>query len=338
MRRTMPCLLATLVLALNLLVACGGSTITVAPVLQPTTAAAMRSTAAASSAPTTTSAATSTRAATTLSPPPINATAPRSGLTLATATRAASPAIGGVTPHVTGSLTIFAASSLTDAFGEMKTALEATNPGTSITFNFAASSALRTQLAQGAQADLFASADTAQMSAAQQGRLLAGDPTIFVRNTPVIIVPANNPRGITSAADLAKPGVKLVLAAKEVPIGNYARQIIAKMSQDPTYGADFSTKALANLVSAEVNVRQVVAKVQLGEGDAGIVYASDVTPAVRSQFVIIPIPKNVNVIAEYPIAVLRGSPNESGARAFIAYLLSAAGQATLRKWGFVAGG
>jgi len=236
---------------------------------------------------------------------------------------------------VTGALTIFAASSLTDAFNEMKAAIEAANPGTSLTFNFAASSALRTQLEQGAKADVFASADTVQMGNAQKSNLINGDPTLFVRNTPVIIVPANNPKGITSAADIAKPGVKLVLATKDVPIGNYARQIFDKMSQNPAYGADFGTKTLANLVSEESNVRQVVSKVQLGEGDAGIVYASDVTPSVRAQFKIIAIPENVNVIAEYPVAALKGSSNDAGARAFIAYLLSAEGQATLQKWGFI---
>lgn len=325
MRRTTPCLLAALIVLLALLAACGGGTATVAPATapatQPTTTAARPAT-------------TATTATTSASTPA--ATTTRSGTTLAIATRATSPTTSGAAPRVTGTLTIFAASSLTDAFNEMKTTIEAANPGTSIAFNFAASSTLRTQLAQGARADLFASADTAQMRAAQQGNLLSGDPTIFVRNTPVIIVPANNPQGITSPADIAKPGVKLVLAAQEVPIGNYACQILEKMSQDPAYGADFSQKALANLVSAEPNVRQVVAKVQLGEGDAGIVYASDITPAIRNQFKVIPIPENVNVIAEYPIAVVRGSSNETGARAFIAYLLSAAGQATLQKWGFVA--
>jgi len=353
MRRTTPGLLTILGLILALLVACGGGTATVAPSTAPTaaasvapsaapsTAASAAASTAASTAPTAASgAATTTRAAataTTVATTPAVATATRAAATPATATRAASPTTGGPTPKVTGALTIFAASSLTDAFNEMKAAIEAANPGTSLTFNFAASSALRTQLEQGAKADVFASADTVQMGNAQKSNLISGDPTLFVRNTPVIIVPANNPQGIASAADLAKPGVKLVLATKEVPIGNYARQIFDKMSQNPTYGADFGARVLANLVSEESNVRQVVSKVQLGEGDAGIVYASDVTPAIRAQFKIIAIPDNVNVIAEYPVAAVRGSSNDVGARAFIAYLLSAEGQATLQKWGFVTG-
>lgn len=238
-------------------------------------------------------------------------------------------------PKVTGTLTVFAAASLTDAFGEIKAAIEATNPGTTITFNFASSSALRTQLEQGAKSDLFASADTAQLDNARKAGVIQGEASLFVRNIPVIIAPASDPTGIVAPADLAKPGVKLVLAAPEVPIGNYARQVIKKLTADPAFGADFEARALANVVSNEANVRQVVAKIQLGEGDAGIVYSSDVTPAVRGQVRIIPIPAGGNVVAEYPIAVVKGAGNAAGARAFIEYLRSPAGQAILQKWGFV---
>ncbi|HET8632035.1 MAG TPA: molybdate ABC transporter substrate-binding protein [Thermomicrobiales bacterium] len=238
-------------------------------------------------------------------------------------------------PRITGNLTVFAASSLTDAFNEMKREIEAANPGTTVTFNFAASSTLETQLEQGARADVFASADEAQMAKAQQAGVIAGDSRLFVRNTPVVIVPANNPAGIARPQDLAKPGVKLVLAAKGVPIGDYARQVFANMDRNPAYGPDFSQRALANLVSNETNVRQVVAKIQLGEGDAGVVYASDVTPSVRGQVKIIPIPEDVNVVARYPAAVVKGAANAAGARAFLDYLVSPAGQAILTKWGFV---
>lgn len=251
-----------------------------------------------------------------------------------TATARAAPAVEPA-PRVTGALTIFAASSLTDAFNEMKGRIEAANPGTTITFNYAASSALRTQLEQGAKADLYASADTAQLDNAIKSGVINGGGSLFARNTPVLIIPANNPKGIAAPADLARPGVKLVLAAPAVPIGNYSRQIIDKMGKDPAYGADFGPKTRANVVSEEANVRQIVAKIQLGEGDAGIVYSSDVTPAVRDQVKIISIPPPVNVIAEYPIALVRGAANEAGARAFIGYLLSAEGQAILQKWGFI---
>jgi molybdate transport system substrate-binding protein len=107
------------------------------------------------------------------------------------------------------------------------------------------------------------------------------------------------------------------------------------MGRDPAYGDDFARRALGNVVSEEANVRQVVGKVQLGEGDAGIVYSSDVTPAVRGQLRVIPIPDDVNVIARYPVAVVKGAANEAGARAFADYLVSPAGQAILERWGFI---
>ena len=242
------------------------------------------------------------------------------------------PTPAAPTPTITGNLTIFAASSLTNAFSEIGGIIMAANPGTTITFNFAASSALRTQLEQGAKADLFASADTAQLDNAKKSGVIQGDGSLFARNRLVIIVPANNPKGIAAPADLAKPGVKLVLAAPEVPIGNYARQAIKKMAADPTYGADFEAKTLANLVSNEANVRQIVLKIQLGEGDAGIVYSSDLA-LVRNQVQVIAIPEAVNVIAEYPIAIVKGTGNAAGAQAFIDYLLSS-GLSIMQKWSF----
>ena len=232
-------------------------------------------------------------------------------------------------------LTVFAAASLTDAFDELKRQLEAADPGTTITYQFGASSTLATQLEQGARADLFAPADQPTMERARRAGLLQGEARVFARNTLVVIASANNPRGIATPRDLAKPGVKLVLAGKDVPVGNYARQALDRLSADPAYGADFSRRALANLVSEEANVRQVVARVQLGEADAGIVYASDVTPALRDQVEVIAIPEQFNVVAEYPVAVLEGAANEHGARAFISYLLSPAGQAVLARHGFI---
>ncbi len=246
-----------------------------------------------------------------------------------------SPRGAGTPPRITSSLTIFAAASLADAFDELKRQIEAANPGATITYNFAASSALATQLEQGAKADLFASADQPQMDKAKQAGVIQGEDRIFVQNKPVIIVPANNPRHISRPQDLANPGVKLVLAAPQVPIGNYARQVLDNMGRDPAYGADFAQRVRGNIASEEANVRQVVAKVQLGEGDAGIVYSSDVTPAVRNQLRVIPIPDDVNVIARYPVAVVMGAANEAGARAFVDYLVSPGGQAILERWGFI---
>jgi molybdate transport system substrate-binding protein len=239
-------------------------------------------------------------------------------------------------PRIQGQLTVFTAASLTEAFKEMGANIEQANPGTRVIFNFAGSPTLRTQLVQGARADVFASADEPNMQGAQQEGTIASEPRLFVRNQLVAIVPAANPSQVMRLQDLAKPGVKLVLTNKEVPVGNYARQALAKMSQDAAFGPDFATRVLANLVSEETNVKQVVAKVQLGEAHAGIVYSSDVTPAVRGAMQVLSIPEPFNVIAHYPIAVVREAPNVTGARAFIDYVLSPAGQAILTKHGFLA--
>jgi molybdate transport system substrate-binding protein len=239
-------------------------------------------------------------------------------------------------PRIQGQLTIFTAASLTEAFKEMGATIEQANPGTRVIFNFAGSPTLRTQLAQGARADVFASADEPNMQGAQQEGTIASEPRLFVRNQLVAIVPAVNPAQVMRLQDLAKPGVKLVLTKKEVPVGNYARQALTKMSQDAAFGPDFAPRVLANLVSEETNVKQVVAKVQLGEAHAGIVYSSDVTPAVRGAVQVLSIPEPFNVIAHYPIAVVRDAPNAAGARAFIDYVLSPAGQAILTKHGFLA--
>jgi molybdate transport system substrate-binding protein len=239
-------------------------------------------------------------------------------------------------PRLQGQLTVFTAASLTEAFQEMAATLERGNPGTKVTFNFAGSPTLRTQLAQGARADVFASADEPNMQGAQQDGTIAGEPRIFARNWLVVIVPASNPAGIATLQDLAKPGLKLVLARKEVPVGNYARQSLDKMSQDAAFPRDFATRVLANLVSEETNVKQVVTKVQLGEADAGIVYASDVTPTVREALRVLSIPESLNVVARYPIAAVKDAANAAGARTFIDYVLSSAGQAILTRHGFLA--
>ena len=247
-------------------------------------------------------------------------------------------AAAGEMPRVQGELTIFTAASLTDAFKDMAAQIEPANPGTKLTFNFAGSPTLRTQLAQGARADVFASADEPNMAGAEADGTITGQPQIFARNVLVVIVPVKNTAGIQTLQDLAKPNIKLILTNKEVPVGNYARQSLEKISQDPAFGPDFSKRVLANLVSEETNVRQVAAKVQLGEADAGIVYATDVTPAIRDAVRVIQIPPALNVIAKYPIAVVKGAQNEAGARAFIAYVLSPAGQTILVRHGFLAAG
>jgi molybdate transport system substrate-binding protein len=228
-------------------------------------------------------------------------------------------------------LHVFAAASLTDAFTEIGRNFETANPGTPIAFNFAGSQALRTQIEEGAPADLFASANQAEMEALVADSLIVPDaPQPFLENRLVVILPANNPAGLEKLEDLAKPGIKLVLAAEEVPVGRYARQALESMNTQ--FGAGFRDKVLGNVVSNEDNVRQVVAKVQLGEADAGLVYTSDAVAATALRT--IEIPADLNVIAKYPIAPLARSENAGLAKAFIDYVLSADGQAILQKWGF----
>lgn len=237
-------------------------------------------------------------------------------------------------PENAGEVDIFAASSLTDAFNAVAEDLEAANPGLDIVFNFAGSQALVTQLSEGAPADVFASANTTQMNAAVDAGVIDGEPSIFAQNRLAIVVPSDNPAGITSLTDLGKDGVKLVLAAEDVPVGQYGRQAICNAGADAvTYGDGFVDSVGANIVSNETNVKNVLAKVQLGEADAGIVYVTDVTPDVAGDVTLIDIPDAVNIIAKYPIAAVDGGDAQS-AEAFISYLLSDDGQATLQSFGF----
>jgi molybdate transport system substrate-binding protein len=238
-------------------------------------------------------------------------------------------------PALSGKITVFAAASLTDAFNDIKTAFIKQNPGTDIEFQFAGSPALRTQLEQGAKADVYASADVANMTMALQSGVVHDVGKVFVKNSLVIITPKNNPAGIAAPVDLKKSGLKLVVAAPEVPVGNYARQAFALMDKDPAYGAGFADAVLKNVVSNESNVKQVVAKVQLGEADAGIVYGTDVTKDVAPDLKQIAIPASVNVIAEYPIALTKTPGNAAVAQAFIDFVLGPDGQAILKQYGFV---
>jgi molybdate transport system substrate-binding protein len=244
------------------------------------------------------------------------------------------PTMGAGTA-LSGGLTVLAAASLTSALEAMKTNLEKSNPGLSITLNFASSTQLRAQLEQGARADVFASADEKQMDLAREAGLLAGEPVVFAHNRLVVILPRDNPANIETLQDLSRPGVKLDVASETAPIGAYTRQFLQRASAAPAFGADFEQQVLANVVSEEENVKQVVAKVRLGEADAGICYVSDVTPEAASDLATIDIPDELNQIATYPIAVLKGADDPALARAFLDYVLSAEGQAILRGQNFV---
>ena len=231
------------------------------------------------------------------------------------------------------SLTVFAAASLTDAFREIGQAFEA-QKSTPVTFNFGASSQLRTQLQQGAVADVFASADQNQMNNARNDGSIAGSDVTFVRNRLVVITPKDNPGRLQSAADIANPGIRFVTASPEVPIGVYTQNMFDKMSQIAVFGSDFKERANANIVSREPNVRQVVAKVQLGEADAAVVYFSDVTPASAPDLLTISIPDDLNTLASYPIALVANGPQAELGQAFIDLVMAPTGQAILSRWNF----
>jgi molybdate transport system substrate-binding protein len=239
------------------------------------------------------------------------------------------PATVTVTPRI---LTVFAAASLTGSFGDIGTAFEAANPGVTVKFNFAGSQVLSAQIIQGAAADVFASANHTEMDKLVTANLATAGYKDFVTNVLEVILPANNPANIATLADLAKPGLKLVLEDKSVPAGAYSLTILGNLSKDPTYGSDFSTKVLSNVVSYETDVKQVVAKVQLGEADGGIVYVTDAIAAPTLKTIVIP--TNYNVVAKYPIAAVTSSKQPDLAAAFVAFVLSPDGQAIMKKWGF----
>ena len=221
---------------------------------------------------------------------------------------------------------MFAASSLTEAFGEVATAFEAEH-GVDVVLNFAGSSTLSTQLVQGAPADVFASADEAQMDTVADAGLLRGGSQTFAQNRLVVITPEDSPT--KTLQDLAEPGTLLVLAGPNVPAGRYALEVLENLNE--VYGADFSGRVLANLVSEETNVRQVAAKVGLGEADAALVYATDA--AVLRGVEVLEIPAAHNVTARYPIAVLEDSRQPELAAAFTQFVQTS-GQEILSERGF----
>ena len=222
---------------------------------------------------------------------------------------------------VEGDITVFAAASLTEAFTDVGEAFTAAHPEATATFSFDASSALVQQITEGAPADVFASADTANMDKLIDAGLNGSEPVVFATNLLTIVVAPGNPLGITGIADLANTDIKTVICASEVPCGNYANQI-------------FTAAGVAvTPVSLEQNVRGVVTKVTAGEADAGIVYVTDVTAAGEAADMV-EIPDEINVVAEYPIASVAASQNQAVDQAFIDFLTGPDGQAILAEHGF----
>ena len=232
-------------------------------------------------------------------------------------TTSTSPASSGPT----GSITVLAAASLTKAFDLIDANFEKAHPGTTITVSYGASSALATQITQGAPADVFASASQKTMdSVVSAGKASASTP--FAKNVMEVVVPADNPAQITALADLAKPGVKVALCQQEVPCGATAAKVFAN--------AQLTVKP----VTEEADVKATLAKVTLGEVDAAVVYVTDAL-AAGDKVKAIEIPTEVNASTAYPIATVTGTANQSLAEAFVAYVLSPEGQKVLADAGFV---
>lgn len=233
-------------------------------------------------------------------------------------------------------LTVFAAASLTEAFNEIGPKFTAEHPGVTFTFNFAGSQQLAQQLGQGAPADVFASANKKQMDVAiEAGRVSKDAPKTFVRNRLVVVYPKSNPAGITQLQDLAKPGLKLILAAKEVPVGQYSLDFLTKTISDTTFSPTYMDDVLKNVVSYEETVKAVLTKVSLGEGDAGIVYTSDITGEGADNVGRLDIPDDLNTVATYPLAVVSNSAATKQAQTFVDYVLGPNGQAILAQHGFI---
>ncbi|WP_426623577.1 molybdate ABC transporter substrate-binding protein [Leifsonia sp. McL0607] len=222
---------------------------------------------------------------------------------------------------ITGTITVFAAASLTTTFTELGRQFEKANPGSTVKFSFAGSSDLVTQLGGGAPADVFASADEKNMKKAVSADVTSGDPVDFATNVLAITVPPGNPAHITAWADLAKPGVKTVVCAPQVPCGAATATVEA------------NTGVTLTPVSQESSVTDVLGKVSSGEADAGVVYVTDVKGAGKSVDSV-PFPEAKDVVNTYPVVAIRQGPNATGGAAFIAYVTGPEGRRTLEAAGF----
>lgn len=230
-------------------------------------------------------------------------------------------------------LTVFGAASLKNALGEVATAYEAAHPGATLTISTDSSAALATQIEQGAPADVFLSADTTNPQRLVDGGLADRDAVIFAGNELTIITPADNPGGLTGPFDLAKHGIRIVAAGDGVPITRYATQVVENLAAEDGAPAGFAAAYATNVVSKEDNVAAVRAKIELGEGDAAIVYLTD---AAASDIVTaIAVPDSANVPASYAGVVVQTSSHLAAAHAFLDWLTGPDGQAILAEFGFL---
>lgn len=231
----------------------------------------------------------------------------------------------------TSTLTVFAAASLKDAFTDLGTKFESAHPGVDVDFDFDGSQILETQIANGAPADVFASADQRSMDTAESGGLV-NSPTEFARNSLVMI--AQFDVHVRSLRDLTRDGLKLAICAEQVPCGRYTRIALKKMSSDKSYWPNYGDQVLRNVATQEQNVEAVVQKVLLGEADAGFVYVTDVTQKGGVKLLNYPVPDQDQEVASYPIATVKASGQSKLAQTFVDFVLSAQGQAVLESYGF----
>lgn len=230
-------------------------------------------------------------------------------------------------------LTIYGAASLKGALDKAKAAYEAVVAGATLTISTDSSAALETQIEQGAPADVFLSADTVNPKKLVDKGLAAGDPVTFAGNKLTVIVPADNPAGVKTPADLAGSGIKVIAAGGEVPITRYAAQLVANLAKEAGYPADFAAAYAANVASQEDNVKAIVAKIELGEGDAGIVYVTDAKASTK--VLTVDVPDTANVPATYAGVVVKASRDTAAAKAFLDWFAGPDGQAILSSFGFL---
>lgn len=229
-------------------------------------------------------------------------------------------------------LIVFAAASLRNVLAAAKATFEADHPGTTITVAADSSAALRTQIEQGASADVFLSADASNPDRLVEAGLTDGAGEVFASNGLALVVPVANPAGIEAPSDLARPGVKIVAGGLDVPLTGYVDDLVARLGAVPGYPSDFVAAYRSNIVSREDNVRAVLAKLELGEGDAGFVYVTDAVTA--SEVRVVPLPGGLNVRAVYVGVVLRSSAEPAAARRFLDWIAGPDGQGVLAGFGF----
>lgn len=235
----------------------------------------------------------------------------------------------------TEELVVFCAASLTGAFGEMGQIYE-DETGVDVILNFDGTQAIRTQVEQGAIADVFVSANKKHMDALMSEGFMDNDTvSIFTENRMVVIVPEDNPADIQSLSDLAEPGVMIIMGVKEAPFGSYALQVLDNLANDSAYGPEYRDAVMKNVISQETAVSSLVSKIALGEADAGFAYQSDISPELSEQVSKVEIPDQYNVVAEYPLGVLKESENPDEASSFIEFVISPEGREVLEKYGFM---